>query len=209
MSEALHPEEEVTTFLLVRHGHTKATEQGVLYANPQTELTALGIEQAHILAKWVASQGINSLLSSTAIRAVSTAEIIGSSINIVPTQIIGLDEWKVGDWEGRTYLDIKKSEPAVYRDWSINPIINKPPNGESIADLCERAWSRFDQLISVYPSKKIVLVTHAGIIRTILLKALGMPVNNFWRLSIPAGSVSRIDFSASFATVQFMSLPPK
>jgi len=35
-----------------------------------------------------------------------------------------------------------------------------------------------------------------------------VPAENFWRLNIPTGSVSKVDFSLNFATVQFTALVP-
>ena len=40
--EPLHPEEVVTPVFLLRHGHTSATEQGILYTDPTAELTEAG-----------------------------------------------------------------------------------------------------------------------------------------------------------------------
>ncbi|HNH75529.1 MAG TPA: histidine phosphatase family protein, partial [Candidatus Obscuribacter sp.] len=57
--------------------------------------------------------------------------------------------------------------------------------------------------------KKICMVTHSGIIRSALVHALEMPVRNFWRFSVPTGSITRIDFSKNFATVQFASVRPE
>ena len=46
MSEELHPSESITTLYLVRHGHTRATELGLLYSDPQIEITDKGARQA-------------------------------------------------------------------------------------------------------------------------------------------------------------------
>jgi broad specificity phosphatase PhoE len=120
----------------------------------------------------------------------------------------GFDEWRVGEWEGRTYLDIKKNDPEIYAAWSKDPITNRPPGGESIEDLCERIRDNLAALIKTYEGQTVAFVTHAGIIRAILVNALGMSVHNFWRLSVPTGSVSRVDYSANFATVHFVSFRP-
>jgi broad specificity phosphatase PhoE len=124
--------------------------------------------------------------------------------------VVGLDEWNVGAWEGRAYVDIKEEEPELYKAWVNDPILNKPPGGESIADVCLRTEAKLAELIEAHPGKKLALVSHAGIIRSAIIKALQMDVRNFWRVVIPVGSVSRIDYSASFAALQYMSLsPPK
>lgn len=207
--EVLHPEEVITTLLMVRHGHTEATEKGLLYTDPAAKLTAKGEEQAVAVASWIGKHKPEMVLCSTAKRVVDTANIVSRELKLEPVIYEGLEEWHVGDWEGRSYLDIKKKDPDVYALWSQDPIGNRAPGGESIVDLCERARIRLSQLLIEFEGKRIALVTHSGIIRAILVHALGMDVQNFWRLSIPVGSVSRVDFSKNFATVHFVSVRPE
>ncbi|MBX9670696.1 MAG: histidine phosphatase family protein [Candidatus Obscuribacterales bacterium] len=208
MSEPLHPLETVTTIYLLRHGHTEETEKGKLYNDPNVEITANGRAQAEALGTWLANNKPDLLLCSTAKRVRSTAQIIQQSVGMKAQPIDGFNEWSVGDWEGRTYVDLKEKEPDVYKTWSANPIENAPPGGESITDLYNRIHLNLKQVIKTHEGKQIGLVTHAGVIRCILVGALGMPLINFWRLSIPVGSVSKIDFSDNFATVHFTALQP-
>lgn len=207
--ELLHPEEIVTSLILIRHGHTEATEQGLLYTDPSAQLTTRGEEQAKAVALWIARHKPDMVLSSTARRVVDTARIVSQQLDLEPSAYEGLEEWHVGDWEGRSYLDIKKKDPDVYALWSQDPIGNRTPGGESIVDLCERTRHRLEELLIEFEGRKIALVTHSGIIRAILVHALGMDVQNFWRLSIPVGSVSRVDFSKNFATVHFVAVRPE
>ena len=207
--EPLHPEEIVTTILFVRHGHTGATEQGILYTDPTAELTAAGRQQALDAGHWLQEQSIDLLRSSSSKRVSTTAEIVASVIRLPLETINDLNEWNVGDWEGRAYIDIKAEDPQLYKAWVNDPIFNKPPGGESIADVCLRTESKLQELIEAHAGKKIALVTHAGIIRSAIVKALEMEVRNFWRVVIPVGSISRIDYSASFAALQYMSVKPE
>jgi len=208
LSELLHPLETVTTIILMRHGHTEETEKGKLYNDPHVELTESGLAQARELGHWLKEQSPDVLLCSTAQRVVSTAKILEGAIGLPAQPIDGFNEWSVGDWEGRTYLDVKKNEPEAYKLWSSDPICHAPPGGESISDLFERIRNRLPAIIKENEGKKIALVTHAGVIRSIIVQALGMPIRNFWRISIPVGSASKIDFSENFATLHYLALLP-
>ncbi|HEY9755394.1 MAG TPA: histidine phosphatase family protein [Oculatellaceae cyanobacterium] len=206
--EPLHPEEVVTPVFLIRHGHTGATEQGVLYSDPAAELTDAGRQQALKAGHWMVEHGIDVLLSSSSKRVTTSAEIISEVISVSLQTVNDLNEWHVGEWEGRAYVDIKAEDPELYKAWVNDPILNKPPGGESIADVCKRTELKLQELIAAHEGKKIALVTHAGIIRSAIVSALHMNVRDFWRVVIPVGSVSRIDYSASFAALQFMSVKP-
>ncbi|MBI4534442.1 MAG: histidine phosphatase family protein, partial [Candidatus Melainabacteria bacterium] len=181
---------------------------GKLYTDPNAPLTDRGLKQAYALAQWLPAVGPHLLLTSSSKRVRSTADLIAQALCVEPIVIEGLDEWYVGDWEGKTYLEIKKSQPELYSCWSANPIDNAPPGGESIAQLCRRTERKVQELLVSYEGSRLILVTHAGVIRGILVYALGIPVANFWRMSIPAGSITRVDFSNNFATLRFACLQP-
>ncbi|CAN5391348.1 histidine phosphatase family protein [soil metagenome] len=210
MSEELHPLEAITSLYLVRHGHTKATELGLLYSDPNIEITEKGLSQAQAAAQYIATIKPQILLRGAARRVEQSSEPVAAETGLDARVVKGFEEWQVGDWEGRTYLDIKKNDPDQYHSWCANPIANAPPKGESIIQLSERIKESLIELIadSQFEGKTIAMVTHSGIIRSIIVHALGMPIANFWRLSIPTGSITRIDFSKNFATMHFMAHKP-
>lgn len=208
MTEPLHPEETITSLYLIRHGHTQATEEGRLYTDPEAPLTDRGRQQAESLAAWLSAKHPDVLLSSPATRVRSTADIIAAAIGQQPAIVEGLNEWHVGDWEGKSYWEIKEAEPDLYKRWSEDPIHNAPPGGESVVDLCRRVKGQLDDLLAAHHGKRAALVTHAGVIRGILVAALSIPPENFWRLSVPTGSVSKVDFSENFALVHYLAFRP-
>jgi broad specificity phosphatase PhoE len=210
MSEELHPAESITTLFLVRHGHTRATEMGLLYSDPKMEITEKGAKQAQAAAQYVADLKPQLLVRGNAVRVAQSAAPLEELTGLTATTVDGFEEWHVGQWEGRTYLDIKKNDPEQYHSWCADPIENAPPGGESIAQLCQRIGTNLKHLTSAepYEGKSIAMVTHSGIIRSILVHALDMPVRNFWRLSVPTGSITRVDISKNFATVHYMSVRP-
>ncbi len=206
MSEQLHPEEMVTTIVFVRHGDTLQTEGGKLYNDHAAPLTDKGRQQAEAIAGWIPRERPDVLLSSRADRVQSTAEILANVLRLPLEVVPTLDEASPGDWEGRTYLDIKKTEPEQYHKWCADPIHNAPPGGESIVQLYERVAKDIEKINRTWHGKRIVLVTHAGVIRSALVCALGMPIENFWRISVPTGSISKVDYTLNFATMHYMSL---
>jgi len=205
MSEKLHAEELITSIVFVRHGHTRQTEQGKLYSDQAALLTEKGRTQAEAVAGWLPAEASQILLSSTAERVTETAKIVSAALSLPIKLVPGLDEQSVGEWEGRTYLEIKKENPEQYKNWCEDPIRNRAPAGESIVDVYERVKSDIAKLIAEHKGQKIVLVTHAGVIRSAIVEALGMPIDNFWRISVPTGSASKIDYSTNFATLHYLS----
>jgi broad specificity phosphatase PhoE len=206
LSETLHPEETVTTLILIRHGHTAQTEAGKLYTDPDSLLTEKGKEEVAALSKMIPGEKPQILLSSPSLRVRSTAEIIGKAIGMEVNIAREFGEFQVGEWEGKSYLEIKKAEPEIYAAWSKDPIRNALPGGESIEQLCARVTAALQALLKEHAGKRIAMVSHAELIRAILLDALGLPLDNYYRISVPTASVSKVDFSDNFATLQYCGL---
>lgn len=208
MSDVLHPEEAVTTIFLVRHGDTRQTDEGRLYTDPEAELTERGRDQIRALADWLKTESPQALFSSSSKRVKSSADIIAAQLSLDITLLDAINAWRVGTWEGRTYLEVKKAEPAIYEAWVADPVSNAPPQGEAIRDVYNRTTKAVKQLIKDHEGKKIALVSHAEVVRALLVDALGMPLENYWRIAVPTGSIAKVDYSASFATVHYVSLRP-
>ncbi len=209
-SDLLHPLETVTNILLIRHGHTEATELGLLYSDAKMPLTTKGIAQSKAAAKLALNFKPDVIVTGSAVRVAQAAAPLAQTTGLKPVVVKGFEEWHVGTWEGRTYLDIKKNDPKQYAQWSADPVNNAPPGGESIDDLVQRIGKSLRHLIlnEEFNGKNIAMVTHSGIIRSIIVQALDMPVSNFWRIAVPTGSLSRVNFSKNFATLQFSGLLP-
>jgi alpha-ribazole phosphatase len=73
-----------------------------------------------------------------------------------------LMEVNFGNWEGVKWDDIDEVE---LNNWMENYIEIAPPNGESLQDLVNR-FSSFISDINLQGYTKILIVTHAGIIRS-------------------------------------------
>jgi broad specificity phosphatase PhoE len=50
------------------------------------------------------------------------------------------------------------------------------PEGESVADLLARAWPAFASVVHDHPGRAIAVVAHGGTNRTLLCRALRLPL---------------------------------
>ncbi|GAE05626.1 histidine phosphatase family protein [Paenibacillus sp. JCM 10914] len=117
-----------------------------------------------------------------------------------------LRELDFGDWEGRTYDELK--EVSAYRQWIDDPAAMTPPNGESwnafqsrirgflesVADETGARQKRCSNVQGIDAEvSKVLVVTHGGVIRQIA--ALTLPDTAFWELSVPPGERLRLRLS--------------
>lgn len=84
-----------------------------------------------------------------------------------------LKEVNFGDWEGKKWDDINQVE---LNNWMEKYITIAPPNGESLQDLVNR-FSNFVEDLKKQDLKKVVIVTHAGIIRSAIHLFNNMPLD--------------------------------
>lgn len=210
MVDLLDYSEHIKTFYLVRHGETEATLKGNVCGELDVSLTEEGVLDAEIIADSLANAGIDTIFSSPLTRCVQTSDLIARSVR-KPTYFkhSGLVEKKEGEWEGKTLWQIRAEQPKQWEKWSKDPINVAAPGGESVVDFVARVGRALDDIRKNYEiGQRVVICSHAGVIKAIIMHTLDIPVANFYRIDIPVGSVSRVDWSDSFATLKFCGLNP-
>lgn len=167
-----------TTLYLLRHAATDANLarparlQGRRH-NPS--LAAVGVRQAELTRDLLAVRPIDQCYSSPMRRAVETATIIAEPHGLRPKLLEELTECDVGSWEGLDWQTIRKRDPEYYRSFLENPAVFGYPDGESFADVHERASSILDELLQLHIGQSILVVAHHVVNRTYLAGLLGLP----------------------------------
>ncbi|MFV8828438.1 histidine phosphatase family protein [Alkalihalobacterium sp. APHAB7] len=125
------------------------------------------------------------IYSSDLTRCVTTAEILYPNVSIIKDK--SLRELNFGDWEGKTYEEIK--EEPLYRKWldDLNKTI--PPNGEAYLSFQSRIINSWNNIIKDALGQKrkhIIVVSHGGPIRCILSQMTSQN-RSFWEWNIGYG----------------------
>ena len=201
----------VQSFYIIRHGESGENNAGRILNAADTGLNSLGVEEAESASAFLAGLKIDAIFSSPLAKAVQTADIIAKGA-VLPTYFkhSGLTDKKEGDWEGKTYWELRDQVPKLWEAWSKDPINFCPPEGESVVSFVARVGRALADIRQNYKiGNNVVFTTHEGVVRALLILALEIPVNNFFRLDVPTGSVTQIDWSDDYATVKFMSCKPE
>lgn len=163
-----------TTFYFVRHGRTDRNTQGKLPGDEDDPLDETGISQAKETAG-VIDKGITILASSPLKRASETGKIITElACPIIRLQFSDdrLREVNFGDFVSKTWDEVSTLVPSkdlkeLYRKQEYD---FTPYNGESYEIVKERLYSFIEDAKKEYPGEKILVATHAGIIRCLYKK---------------------------------------
>ena len=174
---------EKTTLVLVRHGQTEWNRVERFRGRADVPLNQVGLEQAtatgrRIAATWQPVAFYSSPLS----RAIRTAEAGASHYNLPVIAYPGLLDIDYGLWQGLTPAEARQQWPEAVTAWYEAPHTVQIPEGESLAQLRERAMAAVAHLAGRHPGEPIVLVGHTVINRIILLGVLGLGNDRFWHL---------------------------
>ena len=187
--------------ILVRHGQTESNRLGRIQGINKAPLTDVGRGQAEAAARALVADAPFALYSSPLPRALETATIIGTRTDTVPVQVGELVEMDVGEFEGLSGPQLRERFPDVMSVWDSDPASAVMPGGESLYDVRDRAWSAVKSLAERHDSETVVAVTHNFTIHTIVCTALDMPLNNFRKLRIDLGAVTRLEISDARTTL--------
>ncbi|MCK8826486.1 alpha-ribazole phosphatase [Natroniella acetigena] len=190
-----------TEVILVRHGETEWNRDFKFQGSQDVELSAEGKEQGEKLAVRLASEKIDKIYSSNLTRAYQTANLVAEKHELQVIQVDGLQEINFGEWEGMTYQEINEEFDFTVDQWMKDPVTKKPPAGESLKQLEERTIKALKTIIKEETGNKIVVVSHGGVIKTLLCNLLEMPLNKSWKLKQSNTAVNILKFYEGQASV--------
>lgn len=110
-----------------------------------------------------------------------------------------------GVWEGLTVKELMANEPDALRNYWQDPEQYAPKDSEQMSAFVGRVHTAWDQLVMQNQGEHTLLVCHGGVIRAILVRVLGMPIENLWNFDVPYANVSRVvyhDFPDGGQTAQ-------
>ena len=185
---------EIPTFIyFVRHGETVLTParkfSGTGSLDP--ELMQEGLDQAELVAAECAKLGAEVLIASPLNRTRQTAEAISRTTGL---EIIFDEVWfelSFGSWDGKAIEEVREQEPDAYQAW-LNSSSYAPPGGESYDEASIRIEEALEKLVAQYPGKKIIVVTHNGVIKTAAKIAVDGPSDAVFHMDVAPCSLSSI-----------------
>ena len=168
--------------ILVRHAETEANVSQVWHGSADAPLTERGWRQVQATARRIAELAqqypVDAFYVSPLPRAQSTAAAIAQALRHEPRVDHDLREFDLGDWEGRSFRDLKETE-KLWQRWDADPTF-APPNGESPRAFNRRALAALQTLAARHPGQTVLVVTHGGVISTVLASWFGSGPDD-WR----------------------------
>lgn len=196
--------------LLIRHGENEYVKTGKLAGRlPGVHLNEKGQKQAAALGDALKDIPLKAIYSSPLERAMETAAPIASARNLQIIQEPELMDTDIGKWQGKSLKLVRLTK--VWKIVQNAPSRFRFPGGESFPESQLRVVKVLEDIIQKHnkPQDIIAVVFHADPIKLAVSHFLGLPLDNFQRLSCDTGSLTAIHASDSGANlVKLNQRPP-
>jgi probable phosphoglycerate mutase len=179
----------MATVFMVRHASHALLNRVLAGRHIDVSLDETGMREAEALSKTLETQAITHIHSSPRRRAQQTASAIGRRLDLPIEMNPALDEVDFGHWAGRAYADLD-GDPLWLR-WNSERVGVRAPGGECMTEVLSRLMDHISTFSKSYPGARVVMVTHAEVIRALILMWLGLPLSAWRGVDVPPASITR------------------
>lgn len=162
--------------LLLRHGQTEYNVARRMQGHLDTELSDVGVTQAQRAAETMAELHVGKIISSDLKRAHDTALVVAEKFGLPVTTDPRLRETNLGDWQGKTHMEVDEHFPGARARWRFDAHW-APPNAETRQQVAKRARQVVDELLAQHQEWEdhaVLIVAHGGTISALSASLLGL-----------------------------------
>ena len=199
--------ETFTRIYLMRHGEV-INPRRVYYGQDDVPLSEQGQRQSVHAARNLADAGISCIISSDLSRcrylSEALSEVTGADIQFTDR----LREVNFGKWTGLTWEEIEEQYPGGFEQRMRDLEGFRPPGGENLTDLKQRAAESIWSAVSQNIGGTIAVAAHGGVNRVFLATVLRMPLSAIFSLDQGHACTNIIDiFHDGAGVVRAVNLP--
>lgn len=189
-----------TTILLIRHGETAWNAVRRLQGHIDIPLNEEGERQAAALARALAAEKLDAIVSSDLQRAMQTAQAVASlhaGLQLQTEQ--GLRERAYGVFEGMLYQDIQQQYPDDFARWQARDVEAVMPAGDRVAEsfhqFYDRAISGLRAVAARHAGQTVAVVAHGGVLECAYREARGIQLDSPRDFQVKNASINRFTIS--------------
>ena len=186
----------MTDIFLIRHGETAWNAERRLQGHLDIPLNGEGMRQAASLARALVDERFDAIFSSDLSRANLTAQAVADLHGMPVHQDPALRERCFGAFEGLLYDELEARFPEAYLQWRARDPHARYPDGErraeTFAEFAQRAVDAVARIAERYRGKRIVIVSHGGVLDCVYRAAHGMDISAPRDFDVLNASINRI-----------------
>ncbi len=125
------------------------------------------------------------------------AERLGIPLHVSPA----FQEIAFGEWEGLTPEEAAQRNPVEHALFRASAGSVAAPGGENLVEVRQRVRAGWEEWLAQCPGGQRLLVTHAGVMRALLIELLGLPASHVYRIALPEAAHFQVSILAGEAPV--------
>ena len=166
-------ESPTTRLALIRHAPTDWNLRKWIQGQTDTRLVPEGRTLARTWGRRLQGQAWDRILASDLDRALESARLVNLSLNIPIHRDHRLREQDWGGWTGRSVAQLRAETPEALAEQEAAGWEFRPPGGENRLELLARSRQALDEAARNWPGQTILVVTHEGVIKSLLYHLAG------------------------------------
>ena len=178
---------------LVRHGEVRHEGPERIYGDLEMPLSERGIAQLEAVARVLSNEPLAAVYASDLERARIGAESIARPHGLVPRVDPALREIYRGKWRLLTWDEVETRFPGGARRFVLEPETYRDHEGETIADVDERARAAFARIVEANDGKTVAVVSHSWVLRSLLARAFGASIARVMSLPVETGAIATLE----------------
>lgn len=191
--------------ILVRHGQTDWNrDRRVMGARP-IPLNTQGKREITQMAQLLSDVEFEIIYTSPLMRAFQTSRILSRGRSVKVEKVPEIQEIDYGEWVGRTFEDISKEK--MFKTYYASPKEAQAPGGEKMTEVIKRGVSFIETLKKKHKDGRVVVVSHADVIKSILIHYMDLDLNDLHKFRVDNGSVSLLFFDGESTRVLSINCP--
>lgn len=187
----------MTELILIRHGETDWNVEHRIQGHTDVPLNEAGLTQADAIGERFVDERIDILLSSDLGRAMQTANPIAKACGLPVVRDARLRERHLGVLQGKTIDEARELAPRAYEIFRSRMTDTDLEGGESLAEFAQRVTETLMELARIHRNKRIVAVTHGGVVDIAYRLANNTPLDAPRLFAIHNASVNTLRATAS------------
>lgn len=168
MSHSSHIDTSGISLVFVRHAETKSNAEKRYMGHLDSPLSERGIAQVAAVAARLGKDSVSAVCTSDLGRAVTTAEAIAETCGVHLVPDARLRERHAGVFQGLRISEARARFPDYFVENSQPTPSAAIPEGESARQVQARLVPFLEEVCQRHPGQSVVIVTHGGVIRTVL-----------------------------------------
>lgn len=190
LSPGLQPVGTPTRFYVVRHGETDWNRTNRIQGHTDTPLNDRGLHQARLVAAHLAGCRLDVIYSSDLQRARGTAVLVAEACNLPVETDAALRERDFGPLSGRGFAEVAHLRNTTVRT-EADPTEWAGVEGvETDQAIAARVWGFVRPLAERHAGRRVLLVTHGGVLRVLMCGVLGLEGGRPWRAVLKNAAVN-------------------